>query len=728
MSTPLEQLMQAFMDPPAEIPGAPAGGMTEQDVAAIVEQEIAAALQVTEGSDLALNRRDARDYYNRRPVGLMAPVPNRSQAITSDVRDTVNWAMPGIMRVFFAGSQFLRFEETTPDGAAAAKVASRGINKLFLDEAGGFMCVYTAVKNALIEKNGPIRVYTEVKREVCYEKYQELTQDQVQELLESKPGAQIMRSEQAGSVPLLVQGQVQQLDFWNIEIRIPKETVRLRVRAIAPENFLASPRCDSIDDDTPFAGERYLITRSDLVAMGIDAAVVAELPAVSDDGEIETVRTERYQDESPGLSDNYRTDQMAKVWVTDCYVRIDEDGDGIAELRHIICAGQTGVKILLDEYAPYQQFLDLCAWPMPHTIHGESVFDLVGDLQLYTSTLMRNELDNIYVLNNGRWQVVEGLVNIDDLLDNKPGGVVRVQEKDAVTPLDTQALGGAPANMRAELAGLREQRTGMSRVSQGMDASALRNTTATAVQGVMSAAQQIQELVCRVFAEGPLKRLGLLLLREVCNGPHKKRLMKVDQEWVQFDPAKFDPEMSCSVVVGLGVGQAQERIANLSALQADQKMAYDLGWGGWMVTPQNAMALIDEKVSAMGFRTNPFFTAPVGDPPPPPPNPGLIAAQAAEVEAKSKSDKVKADVAVDAARIQTDKQKTVAETQLKVGELALKQRELDIRLEVDMARLASQQRIELARLNADREVRIAQARAQEAQAQQATRNQGAGAA
>jgi hypothetical protein len=702
----------ALFDPPSEMPVDPAAmnAMTADEIRTAVEAEISAARQVTEG-DLAQNRRDARDYYNRRPVGLLSPEENKSQVVLSDVRDTVNWAMPGLMRVFFGGRDMARYDPTRPDQTAQGKQQTDYINHVFLNQCNGFMVTHTLFKNALTEKNGPGRVYTEVKTEVCYEKYEQVSTIEVTKLTQT-PGVELLAANPSGppTQTLDETGQPVTVLFWDIEVRITTKKARLRVKAIPPENFLSSPRAEAIDDDVRFVGERYEITKSDLIALGYDPDTIMNLPggALAD---IQSARWERYQDESQGTEQN-RNDEMAPVWVTDCYVRIDEDGDGIAELRHIVCAGDQNITILSDEYAKYPPYFDLCPWPMPHTIHGESVFDIVGDLQLIGSILMRNELDNIYRLNNGRWEVVEGMVEIDDMLENQPGGIVRVQQQGSVTALDTPNLGSAPANMRGYLDGVRANRTGMSPSSQGLDASTMRNTTATGISQIMSAAQQIQELVARVFAEGGLKRMFLLMLREFVNGPYKKDCIQLRGEWVDVDPSTWDAEMNVTIAVGLGVGAATERIQNLTALQADAAQLYALGFGGYMIDQHGVKAILDEKIEAMGFRFNPFFIEPVGDPPPPKPDALLI-------EANSKMQKVQSDLQVNQARIQNDSRDSETKAQIQLGELALKKQELDIRLATDRERIASQERIAKAQINANAKIAIEQARAQASRAEPA---------
>ena len=150
---------------------------------------------------------------------------------------------------------------------------------------------------------------------------------------------------------------------------------------------------------------------------------------------------------------------------------------------------------------------------MPHRAIGRSVAELVMDVQLIKSTLMRQLLDNIYNTNNARVIAVEGQVNLDDLLTNRPGGIVRTRAPDMVQPLQVPEVSRSVFALEY-MDRVKEQRTGTSRQAMGLDADALQSTTATAVAAMTAASQGKIEMIARVFAETGVRRLfqGILHL------------------------------------------------------------------------------------------------------------------------------------------------------------------------------------------------------------------------
>ena len=183
------------------------------------------------------------------------------------------------------------------------------------------------------------------------------------------------------------------------------------------------------------------MSRSDLVAMGYDEEEVKNLPASSDDiYNTEDMVRQRNVDEYP--VDNYTQGQNTKVLIYESYVRYDQDEDGIAELRKIVSAGDNGSTILENMPCDNIPFVTITPIPMPHRFYGRSVSELVEDIQLMKSTVMRQLLDNMYLTNNNRVAVMDGMVNMDDLLTTRPGGVVRTKQppNQVMQPLQAQPI------------------------------------------------------------------------------------------------------------------------------------------------------------------------------------------------------------------------------------------------------------------------------------------------
>jgi hypothetical protein len=410
------------------------------------------------------------------------------------------------------------------------------------------------------------------------------------------------------------------------------------------------------------------VTVSDLIALGYSREIVENLPS-DDTPEYSQGRTERLsEDETFPVTTAERTDPASReIWTTECYLRIDEDGDGYAELRKIMVVGEQAITILADEEINSQPFSSLTPIPMPHKFFGLSIADQVSDLQLIRSTLLRQMLDNMYLVNNGRYEVVEGAVEIDDLLTSRPGGVVRVTAPGMVNPLPTQPFNQSVYGLMDFLENVRQMRTGAGMQNQGLDASTFRNQTATGVSQVMSAAYARVEMIARIFAETGVKDLFKKLLRLMIENPVKDRVIKLRGEWVEVDPSCWNAGMDVEVEVGLGVGQAGERIqylTNVLEVQAKAKMA---GLGN-VVSPDNVYRTGVKMIEAMQI-PNPelYFTNPNGKPPDPPSPSGSDQVKLAETKRRAE-DNAK-QLALDGNKLKLEMAESKAMAEFRVMEM-----------------------------------------------------------
>jgi hypothetical protein len=266
-----------------------------------------------------------------------------------------------------------------------------------------------------------------------------------------------------------------------------------------------------------------------------------------------------------------------------------------------------------------------------------SVADLIMDLQRIRSTLLRQMMDNIYLTNNSRYEVVEGEVEIEDLLTTSPGGVVRVTAPGMVKSLETPALGVGAFNLLEYLHGVKEDRTGITRYNQGRDASSL-NQTATGISAIMEAANLRIQMIARIFAETGVTRLYEQILYVMRENKVKKEVVRLrGEEWVTIDPQMWKANLDVEVEIGLGTAQSAVRVDNMMLLHDLQKQVMD--FDGGLVSRENVIAVLERIPEAMGFSTSElFFTHPDPDEPPPDPEPDP---KIVEVQAKQQSEQAK---------------------------------------------------------------------------------------
>ena len=289
-----------------------------------------------------------------------------------------------------------------------------------------------------------------------------------------------------------------------------------------------------------------------------------------------------------------------------------------------------------------------------------------------TATVLRYLMDNMYNQNFGRYAVLEGQANLDDLLTQRPGGVVRVKSPNAVMPLTTPPLEPYSFQMLEYLDGVRESRAGVSRMSQGLNENALTShTTATAVNAVMSAAQSRVELIARNFAETGVKDLMIRIYELLYKNQDKERVIMLRNEWIPVRPDVWNDKYDCTVSVALGQGNKDQQLAHLSAML---NFAGEAMKGGLpIVTVQNMYNLGASLVKAMGFQNvDDFLTNPANIPQQQEgPSPEEQTAQM-EMQVKQKELEIKAaEVQIKAQKIQQEYAKLQVDSQLKAEEIQL---------------------------------------------------------
>jgi hypothetical protein len=306
---------------------------------------------------------------------------------------------------------------------------------------------------------------------------------------------------------------------------------------------------------------------------------------------------------------------MKEIWVTECYLPIDVDGDGIAELRKITIAGDPATKLLDNEQIDSLPFRAWTPIPQPHKFFGLSLADLTMDLQLAQSTVVRQLLDNMYRVNNGR-SAISGKVNIEDMLTVRPGGLVRMTDPNAlpeghIMPLVTPPLGNMAYPLLEFLDAKQETRTGITRYNQGLDANSL-NKTASGINTITGYAQQRQELIARNAGEMLVAGIFKSILALICKHQQEPRIIRLRNRWVPMDPREWNDQMDVTVTVGLGTGNKDQQLGHLMMiLQTQQTAMQQLGPGNPLVNLGNIYNTLEKICENAGLKTaDPYFSDP----------------------------------------------------------------------------------------------------------------------
>jgi hypothetical protein len=654
-----------------------AEGLTDDALLAILRKEEAAARHY-QWSALSKTREEALAYYDRAPYG--DEQEGASQVVTSEFADVIESIMPGLMRVFTSTDDVAEFTPTAPGQERWAREASEYVPHVFMRQNDGFRILYWLIKDALMYRLGAVTVALEDFSDTRRISVQALPQDALDLIAAQAEG------EGAELAMDLEQDPTPTPDTDGIALPLPPapapSTVsgtiivttkrkRVVVDNIAPEDILFTPTARD-QDKASFLGFRKKVTASDLVEMGLDPEEVADLRS---DRELDPEEAQR--NESALLNAPERAelgDSERPLWLVVAYVRADDDGDGVSELLRVVYAHAGGSAGRIVERVEWEGPASIAlASPilMSHTIVGRSLFDQTQDLQQVGSVLMRGLLDNLYLANRPR-PVVSDQVNLDSFIDWVPGAPIRLKPgarpgENHVAWLQVPSIAPSALSALEFMATVRENRTGIVRNNQGLDADSL-NKTASGMNMLMSAAQQRQELIARVLAETAIKRLFRLVYRAIkraASGPVK---YWSGRAFASCDPRQWPDDMALSVNVGLGTASKDQAMQHLALIGALQEKLIALQGGkadGPFVTSENIANATQKVTETLGFKSTGLFfqpaervaaqsAAPPAPTPPPAPDPTVAAAmaqieitrQAAAADAEIKRMKAQADIEI----------------------------------------------------------------------------------
>jgi hypothetical protein len=581
--------------------------MNDVEFQSIVRNEIEQAIGHYD-TEYSQARIDAMDYYLGEPFGNEQD--ERSKVVSTEVSDTIEHIMPSLMRIFTQSDDYVRFAPKGPEDVKGAEQASDYSNWVINNDNRGFEIMHNWFKDALILKMGVVKYYWDETTDVKTEEYEGLTEDELMMLL-ADPEVEIVEREEIlmGEEMIMPDGMVIPAPIsYNVKVKRTEESGRIAIENVPPEEFLISNRAKSIAD-ADFVAHRTTMTVSELVEMGYDRDEVERYAGYTD-LDMNEERTKRFEDIETGLTYDSTDPTMRNVLVTESYIKSDYDGDGVAEFRRVLTVGN-GYHILENEEFDHIPFAGLSPILMPHRAIGRSVAELVMDVQLIKSTLMRQLLDNIYNTNNSRVVAVEGQVNLDDLMTNRPAGIVRVRQAGAVQPLQVPDVAGSVFPALNYMDTVREQRTGITKQSMGLDADSLQSTTATAVAATMAASQGKIEMIARVFAETGVRDLFRGILHLSTKYQNKEKIVRLNNEFVSVDPREWNSLYDVQINVGLGTSQKQEQIQFLMATAAKQEqIIQQMGLNNPMVSLTQYRNTLAKVAELAGFKDADQFYAP----------------------------------------------------------------------------------------------------------------------
>ena len=571
--------------------------------------------------DMSKDRIRAVEYYQ----GVMRDTPSdkgKSQIVSRDVRSVIKKVLPSVVRTILGNEVVTEYQPMNEGDEEGAEQATDYVNHVVLPECDGYRAIEDAIHDALLLRNGILHVYFEEKTEAKVSSHTGLPDDAFAELVDSEEVQVLEHTErqemvevppQMGPDGMPIPGpSMMPVTVHDLKIKRMVQKRDIRAAAVPRERFLIHPDAVSLDDSA-LTGSKTQVRRSDLVAMGYDKDLIFGLAIGDEDDDYE--RDER-RDAVTNTDETHRANELVDYY--DLYVRFDEDGDGIAELRHMCFAGGTGEKnLLMNEEADEVQFVDLKILSQPHQWEGISLFDDTHDIQRVKTVLLRQTLDNLYWQNNPQPTVQDGaIVNMDAVYNPEFGLPIRTKPgMDVRTALGFNQVPFVAAQSFAMLDYMdneAQERTGVNDASSGLAPDALQNMTAKASAMIEQAGIGQTELMVRTIAEG-LRKFFRLILKLVVKHQDVPRTVRLRGEWVQYDPRSWNSDMDCTVNTGLGAGTRERDMQMVQfILGMQEKLLASLGpVDNPFVSPDNLYASLQKLVQAAGMKTpDMFFTKP----------------------------------------------------------------------------------------------------------------------
>jgi hypothetical protein len=509
------------------------------------------------------------NYYLGNPNGK--EVEGRSSVTSTDVADAIEWIMPQIMKSFTQNNEIVIFDPLHEGDELQAELESEYVYEVMMKENNGFVILHQFVKDALMQKNGIIKVY-----------YEDTPKTEVQEFTGLDPMAFQAALANPNIEPIAIEEAMDPATgqpYVNARVRITTPNGRVILESVAPESFRVNSDHNSINlDDAKFTAHIMTKTLSDLREQDIDEGIVKDIAQGRvDDSDYRFSAQGEYINGTDSIDES-----MIEVELAECYLKMDLNEDGIAEYVKVTVAGvDTPTHVLSVEELSFCPWVATTAIIMSHKFHGLSIYDRLKEIQDQKTALWRNMFDNLYLQNNQRHLVLEGQVNLDDLLLSRPGGIVRAKRVDAVTPMITPQIGPESAMMMQYLDSVRAGRVGVAPEGEAAPQNIGERVGSQGLDRLMTAKEELVGLMVRVVAETGIKPLCMKIRDLVTTHVDAIQDFQFRGQWVKVNPITWNARSKCTVRVGTGTGNQERKIQALrEVMMLQEKM---------LMNPQQAL-------------------------------------------------------------------------------------------------------------------------------------------
>ena len=658
--------------------------LSDDNIVALIDEQIGLSVGYAD-SELSTERAKIIDYYNGT---LPKPVhEGNSKYVSLDVYDAVESLKAALLETFSAGNKTVRFAAQNEDDVEKAKVCTEYTDYVVHRQNDIYTVMSEAIHDGLIARAGVVKVFWEDSVEYDYEEFTDITDSELNMLL-AQEGVELTDS------------KTDELGLISGTISIEQDTSQVVIENVAPEEFLIETQAKSLDD-VNFCAHRTKKTLSDLRLEGYSEKLLNKIGEHSDvdlDTSPEVLARFDNVGNFRGTKSGGYQEQVRSVMVHEAYIMLDVEGSGVAELHRVIKAGNV---LLLKEKTNRKPFVTFVPLPVPHSFYGNNYADKVVATQNARTILTRSILDHAMITNNPRYTVVKGgLTNPRELIDNRVGGIVNVSRADAIAPMMQAPLNPFIFNTIQMLDEDKEDTTGVSKMSQGLNKDAIsKQNSAAMVEQLATMSQQRQKIIARNFATQFVKPLFQEVYQLVCENEQQERIVELSGNYVPCNPRDWKEKRDVVIELNLGYGEQEKESQKYLALHS--MMTNDPNLSKMYQAP-NQYALASKIMELTGIKeVSAYLTNPQNLPPEQPDPAQEMQMQMAQKqleiqERQTAMAETKAQVEAQISQMKLELEKAKAENQhaIQSDNLDLKEEQLKHKKLIDAAELLLAQQAE----------------------------------
>ena len=652
--------------------------LDDNDIVTILESNIKTSVGYYD-SELSKERKRVTEYYN---ATLPRPAHDgNSKFVSQDVYDSVEALKAALLETFASGNNIVKFAPQNADDVETAEVCSKYTDYVMFRQNDAFKVMNSAIHDGLTSRVGVAKVFWDEREEIVEEEFTDLNQDELDMLL-AQDNVELGDSE------------TNEVGLISGTILTSRDTSQVSIESLAPEEFLIEPQAKSLDE-VNFVAHRTRKTLTELREMGYSEELLSEIGSDHEDVEVETDPEVLARFESIGASRGSDSkgyqDQVRDIMVYECYVMLDKEGTGIAYLYKVCKAGNVILECTEVDRKPFIVFTPL---PIPHAFYGSNFASKVIATQNARTILTRSILDHAVITNNPRYMVVKGgLTNPRELIDNRVGGLVNVSRPDAISPMPQAPLNPFIFQTLQMLDEDKEDTTGVSKLSQGLNKDAIsKQNSAAMVEQLATMSQQRQKIIARNFANQFLKPLFHEVYRLVVENEQYEKVVDIAGNFVEIDPTNWKEKRDVMVELKLGYGEQERDAAKF--MQLHSLFSQDPNLQPMYQLP-NRYAMMKEALQKQGILNVEEFLTPPDQLPPPQPDPmqemqTQMAQKQLELQERQQQlaeMKVQMDAQMNQMKLELDKMKAESSHALSSDNQDLKEEQLAHKKYIDKAEL-----------------------------------------